>query len=132
MITGYTFCIPLKTKTASKVVQTYIDEVYTTFGESAKILSDNITELKSQLFTDVATQLAVECKVYCPPYHPQSNGRIEGFHNLLKACMSKHVSKSLSWDQVVPLACAAYTFLPNEHSKESPFSLCLVGILLSH
>ena len=27
----------------------------------------------------------------------------------------------MEWDDVVPLACAAYNFLPNEHSKESPF-----------
>ena len=57
------------------------------------------------------------------PHHPQFNGRIEGFHNFLKACMSKHVLKSLEWDQVVPLTCTAYNFLPNEHSKESPFFL---------
>ena len=29
----------------------------------------------------------------------------------------------MEWDDVVPLACAAYNFLPNEHSKESPFFL---------
>ena len=27
----------------------------------------------------------------------------------------------MEWDDVVPLACAAYNFLLNEHSKESPF-----------
>ena len=37
--------------------------------------------------------------------------------------MSKHVSTRLEWDDVVPLACAAYNFMPNEHSKESPFFL---------
>ena len=29
----------------------------------------------------------------------------------------------MEWDDVVPLACAAYNFLLNEHSKESPFFL---------
>ena len=29
----------------------------------------------------------------------------------------------LEWDVLVPLACAAYNFIPNEHSKESPFFL---------
>ena len=29
----------------------------------------------------------------------------------------------MEWDDVVPLACAAYNFLHNEHSKESPFFL---------
>ena len=98
MLTGYTFCIPLKTKTASEVVQVYIDEVYAKCGGSVKILSDNGTEFKNQLFTDVAAQLGVENKVYSPPYHPQSSGRIEGFHNLLKAFMSKHVLKFVMLD----------------------------------
>ena len=29
----------------------------------------------------------------------------------------------MEWDDVVPLACVTYNFLPNEHSKESPFFL---------
>ena len=29
----------------------------------------------------------------------------------------------MEWDDIVPLACAAYNVLPNEHSKESPFFL---------
>ena len=66
-----------------------------------KIVSYNGTESKNQLFTDVATLLSVECKVYSSPYHPKPNGRIERFHNFLKAYMSKHVLKSLEWDQVV-------------------------------
>ena len=81
------------------------------------ILCGNGMEFKNQLFMDVATQLGVECKVYCPPYHPQSNGRIEGIHNFLKVCMSKHVSKSFEQDKVVPLSCTAYNFLLNEALK---------------
>ena len=34
MLTGYVFCIPLKTKTASEVIQAYIDNVYAKFGGS--------------------------------------------------------------------------------------------------
>ena len=33
------------------------------------------------------------------------------------------MSPQLDWTNVIPLACAAYNFLPNEHSKESPFFL---------
>ena len=105
------------------MVKAYVDNVYAKFGGSLKILNDNGTEFKNQLFTDVATELGVEYKIYTPPYHPQSNGRIEGFHNFLKACINKHVSATMEWDDVVSLACAAYNFLPNEHSKESPFFL---------
>ena len=63
----------------------------------------------------------MEHKIYSPPYKPQSNERIEGFHAFLKTCLAKHVSPSVEWDDVCTLATAAYNFLPNEHSRESPF-----------
>ena len=123
MLTGYVFCIPLKTKTAEEVLQAYIDNVYSKYGGSLKILSDNGTEFKNKIFEQIAKELGVVYKIYTPPYHPASNGRIEGFHAFLKACISKHISPQLEWDDLVPLACAAYNFLLNEHSKESPFFL---------
>ena len=118
MLTGYVFCIPLKSKQANEVLQAYINNVYAKFGGSLKILCDNGTEFKNQLFEKIAKELDVKHKIYTAPYRPSSNGRIEGFHNFLKA-----VSSQLEWTNVIPLACAAYNFLPNEHSKESPFFL---------
>ena len=123
MLTGYVFCVPLKTKAAEEVIQAYIDNVYFKFGGSLKMLSDNGTEFKNKVFEQVAKELALEYKHYTPPYHLASNGRIEGFHAFLKACIAKHVAPQLEWDVLVSLACAAYNFIPNEHSKESPFFL---------
>ena len=120
MLTGYVFCIPLKTKTVEEDLQAYIDNVYSKFGGSLKILSDNGTEFKNKIFEQIAKELGVVYKLYTPPYHPASNGRIEGFHAFLKACISKHILPQLEWDDLVPLACAAYNFIPNEHSKELP------------
>ena len=61
MLTDYVFCcIPLRTKQASEVVQAYIDNVYAKFGGSLKILSDNGTEFKYQLFEQVAKELGVK------------------------------------------------------------------------
>ena len=59
MLTGYTFCIPIPSKKASDV-----DNVYAKFGGSKKILSDNGTEFKNQLFEKVAKELGVEFKCY--------------------------------------------------------------------
>ena len=36
MLTGYVFCIPLKTKTAEEVLQAYVDNMYSKFGGSIK------------------------------------------------------------------------------------------------
>ena len=123
MLTGYTWCIPIADKSAETIVRAYIKEVYSKYGGSRKILSDNGTEFKNKLFEQVAHELGIEHKVYSPPYHPASNGRIEGFHSFLKACLAKHISNSLEWDEMVHLVCSVYNFLPNEHSRKAPFFL---------
>ena len=121
MLSGWTWCIPIPDKTAPVVIGAYLKHIHHVFGPSRKILSDNGTEFNNKLFEMVAKELGVEHKIYSPPYRPQSNGRIEGFHAFLKTCLAKHVSGNVEWDEVCTLATAAYNFLPNEHSKESPF-----------
>ena len=113
MLTGYVFCVCLKSKQATEVLQAYIDNVYAKFGGSLKILSDNGTEFKNQLFEKIAKELGVKHKIYTAPYRLSSKGHNEDFHNFLKACISKHISPQLEWTSVVPLACATYNFLPN-------------------
>ena len=102
MLTGYIFCVPLKTKTAEEVIQTYIDNIYSKFGGSMKILSDNGTEFKNKIFEQVAKELGVIHKLYTLHYHPASSGRIEGFHAFLKACIARHIAPQLEWDVLVP------------------------------
>ena len=121
MLTGFTFCIPIKNKTAQEVVTVWRNNISFPFGVCRKLLTDNSTEFKNDLFSQVAEQLGVERKIYTPPYRPQSNGRIEGFHNFLKSCLAKHISKNREWDDIAPLATVSYNWLPNQHSKESPF-----------
>ena len=123
MFTGYTFCIPIPNKMAKTVLKAYMDNIYCQFGGSIKILSDNGTEFKNRLMEEVSEELGVEYKIYSPPYRSQSNGRIESFHYFLKACIAKHIAPQLEWDDIVPLVCTAYNFLPNEHSRESPYFL---------
>ena len=104
MLTGYAFCVPLKTKTAEEVIQAYMDNIYSKFGGSLKMLSDNGTEFKNKMFEQIAKEHRLEYKLYTPPYHPASNGRIEGLHAFLKACIAKHVAPQLEWDVLIPLA----------------------------
>ena len=65
--------------------------VYSKFGGSEKILSDNSTEFKNKLFKEVTNQLGVKYKAYTPTYRPQCNSKIEGFHKYLKSCIAKHI-----------------------------------------
>ena len=88
MLTGFTWCVPLKTKTAEEVTKAYMDHIYCNFGGSIKILTDNKTEFKNKLFKEVISKLGTEFSIHSPPYRPQSNGKIEGFHRFLMMCIA--------------------------------------------
>ena len=122
MLTGFTFCIPLKTKCAEDVIKVYIDHICCTFGPSRKILTDNGTKFKNKLWTEVFEKLKIEQK-FTPIYSPQCNGRIEGFHKFLKATIAKQLETCVEWDDLVWKATAAYNFFPTESSGIAPFFL---------
>ena len=57
-------------------------------------------------------------------YTPEANGRLEAWHRFFKACIAKHIRGNVAeWDEVVPLAGAAYNFFLCQASGESPFLL---------
>ena len=122
MLTGFTFCIPLKSKKAEDVVTAYLNHICCVFGPSKKILTDNGTEFKNKMWNEVFKQLKMEHRV-TPIYSPQCNRRIEGFHKLLKACIGKQIQQGLEWDDLVWKATVAYIFFPTESSSFSPFFL---------
>ena len=121
MLTGFTWCVPLKTKTAEEVVKAYMEHIYSNFGGSIKILTDNRTEFKNKLFKEVFKKLDTEFSIHSPSYRPQSNGKIEGFHRFLKMCIGKHIKYGLEWDELTPMATACYNFFPNCNARESAF-----------
>ena len=122
MLTGFTFCIPLKNKTAEEVVKAYLNHMCCAFGPSRKILTDNGTKFKNKMWDAVYKLLRTEHKV-TPIYSPQCNGRIEGFHSFLKATVGKQRKKGLEWDDLVWKATFAYNFFPTESPGNSPFFL---------
>ena len=121
MLRRYTFCIPIKNKSAEEKVTAWRNHIAFPFRVCRKQLTDNGTEFKNDLFFRVTKELQVERKIYSPPYRPQSNGRIKGFHKFLKSCLAKHITRHREWDDVVPIATASHNWLPIQHSKESRF-----------
>ena len=122
MLTGFTFCILIKSKKAEDVMKAYTDNICCVFGPSKKILTDNGTEFKNKLWTDVFKRKHTEHRT-SPIYSPQYNGRIKGFYKFLKATIGKQLQKGLEWDDVIPKATSAYNFFPIQSSKEAPFFL---------
>ena len=72
---------------------------------------------------NICTKLGIR-RVFTPVYTPECNGKLEGWHKFFKACVAKHIrGNNVEWDELVPLAAAAYNFFPCQTSKESPFVL---------
>ena len=122
MLTSHVWAIPLQDKTAESVLDAFFIHIYP-WGMPRKILTDNGTEFVNHLFEEVSHQLGVEHKITTPAYHPQSNGKLEGFHYFLKTCTTKMITGDLEWDEVLHLACNGYNFFPSESAKEAPFFL---------
>ena len=106
MLTGFTFCIPLKSKCTEDVIKAYIDHICCTFGPSRKILTDNGTEFKNKLWTEVFEKLRIEQK----------------FTPIYSATIAK-LETRVEWDDLVWKATAAYNFFPKESSGIAPFFL---------
>ena len=128
MLTGFMWCVPLKTKTAEEVAKAYMDHIYSNFGGSIKILTDNGTEFKNKLFKELVEKLGTELSIHSPLYRPQSNGKIEGFHRFLKMCIGKHINYGLEWDELTPMAMACYNFSQTVMQESSHSLLCLEEI----
>ena len=90
------------------------------------ILTDNGTEFKNKLWSEVFNKLRTEQK-FTPIYSPQCDGRIEGFHKFLKATIAKQLENCVEWDDLVWKATAAYNFFPMESSGIAPFFHCSGG-----
>ena len=57
MLTGFTWCIPIKSKKAADVARAYMQHVYSGLGGSMKILTDNGTEFKNEVFRDMLQKI---------------------------------------------------------------------------
>ena len=90
MLTGFTIAIPIPDKKSETVCSAYRDNIYCTFGGSSRMPTDNGTKFKSTEMKHICEELGIK-HVFYPVYTPQANGRLEGWHHFLKACIAKHI-----------------------------------------
>ena len=81
--TRYPEAIPLRTIRAKPVVKA-LTKFFTTFGLPKTIQSDQGKNVMPKLFSQVMRELQVK-HVTSSPYHPESQGALERFHQTLKS-----------------------------------------------
>ena len=92
---GWPEACPVTDKMADTIVSTFINEYLPVYLCPRYVLSDNGMELKNSLMDQVLQQLGID-RISSAPYHPQSNGNLEGFHKHLKPTLKKLCEKDLS------------------------------------
>ena len=65
------------------------NKLITTYSCSIKILSNDGTEYKNKI-VEVSKKLKTG-RMYTSPYHPQSIGKLEGWHRMLHDSMRKMI-----------------------------------------
>ena len=98
-LTGWPEALPIPDKLADTIVSMFINHYLPIHMCQRFMLSDNGTEFKNHLMDQVLQQLGNDC-IFSAPYHPQSKGKLEGFHKYLKPTLKKLCEKDPSnWDK---------------------------------
>ena len=122
-LTGWPEAFPIPDKSADTIVATLINQYLPVHMCPRYILSDNGIEFKNSLMDQVLQQLGID-RIFSPPYHPQSNGKLEVFHKYLKPMLKKLCEKeSVDWGKYLNQVLTSYIITPNLATAESPFFL---------
>ena len=122
LFSNYLIVVPLQDKTAEAVINAYTLHIFTRFGASKFILSDNGKEFKNHILQEVCNKLNTEHK-FSNAYYPKGNSRIENVHNFLKRSIAKYQDtySQLEWDDAIYLACYAFNISETCDNLNSPF-----------
>ena len=122
-LTGWPEAFPIPDKSADTIVATLINQYLPVHMCPRYILSDNGMEFTNGLMDQVLQQLGID-RIFSAPYHPQSNGKLEVFHNYLKSSLKKLLEKDpANWDKYLNQVLASYRITPNLATAELPFFL---------
>ena len=84
MLTGFTWCISLRTKTVDEVAKAYLDHIYSLFGGTVKIMMDNGTKFKNKLFKEVVKKLGTKFSIHSQPYRATKKWEDRGISQIPK------------------------------------------------
>lgn len=100
-------------------VKKVFDEVFTTYGICAWIVSDNGPPFTSREFTDFLKNYNIE-QITTPPYHPQSNGFAERFVRSFKEGMSKLCADGNNIEEAMQIFLRSYNWSVHSSTGNIP------------
>ncbi|GBN92271.1 Transposon Ty3-G Gag-Pol polyprotein [Araneus ventricosus] len=87
--------IPIPDMRAKTIRRAIFDTWISRFGCPSVVTSDQGSQLRSSMFVEFTRMLGTQ-KIKTTPYHPISNGIVEGFHQHLKSAIKAHENEKWS------------------------------------
>ena len=113
--------IPVRGIKSVKGVEELV-KFFTKFGLPRIIQSDCGSNFTSRYFKEML-ELGIK-HVTSSPYHPESQGQLERFHQTMKTMIKKYcLENGLDWDKELPYLLFALRSAPSEALGYSPFQL---------
>jgi transposase InsO family protein len=120
--TRYSEAVPLRSIDAEHVAEELV-KLFSRVGIPKEILTDQGTNFTYQLLAKVYRLLHIHA-LRTSPYHPQTDGLVERFNQILKSMLRKHTTKEgKDWDRLLPYVLFAYREVPQASTGFSPFEL---------
>ena len=118
----YPEAIPIRSIRSLKVVEELV-KFFTKFGLPKVIQSDCGSNFTSKYFKDKMCELGIK-HVTSSPYHPESQGQLERFHQTMKVMIKKYCLENGSdWDKEIPYLLFSFRSAPSEALGYTPFQL---------
>ncbi|XP_068237601.1 uncharacterized protein [Palaemon carinicauda] len=110
-------------KITSKVVFEKLIEFFSRYGLPRVIQTDCGTNFTSKMFRGKRAKLAIR-HITSVPYHPESQGVVERFHQTFKSILKKNCyAHGSEWDKELLLTLFAIRNQPNASTDVAPFDL---------
>lgn len=120
--TRYPEAIPLHSIDAETITEELV-QFFSRVGIPKEILTDQGTTFTSKLLAEMY-RLLHKNPIQTSPYHPQTDGVVEGFNQMLKAMLRKVAEdEGKDWDHLILCLLFAYCEVHLASTAFSPFEL---------
>jgi transposase InsO family protein len=108
---------------ATTTMHFIFDDIITSFGCPKILMSDQGTQFINKIIEAMTEEFAVH-HLKSMPYHPQENGIVEAFNNILEIVLTKICSVNRdNWDLRVPVVLWDYRTTCKKLTMQTPFKL---------